>query len=119
MLLKVSIRPPHVPEPQQDVQNQQCTDEDHEHKRHGLQATVLGSHGTVGSGGDGFALYRTHLVICTALPTSAHTGNKTDGGTACLTAHMSTHTADKMDGATACRTDFPDFHMTLRTCEEA
>ena len=119
MLLEVSIRPPHVPEPQQDVQNQQCTDEDHEHKRHGLQATVLGSHGTVGSGGNGFALYGTHLVICTALPTSAHTEDKRDGATACPTAHMSAHTADKMDGATACLTEFPECHMTLRTCEDA
>ena len=102
MLLEVPICPPHVPEPQQDVQDQHRTDEDDEHKRHCLQAAVLGSHCTVRSGGDGFALHRTHLVICTAPPTSAPTGDD-DGRCQCMPycAHMSAYNEGRVHRASA------------------
>ena len=64
VLLQVLEGAPHVPEPQQQVQNQHRPHTDDHNQGDCLQMAVLGCKGTIWIGGDSPAPDRSHLIIC-------------------------------------------------------
>lgn len=64
VLPQVSVSPPHVPEPQQQVEDQHCSNDDLHDQCQDLEIAVLQVVGTVWVCSDGCTPNRPHLIIC-------------------------------------------------------